>query len=353
MNSTNSTKKRDFYCFNYFINDLISIYISEIIYVLGFLLNLICTIVFIKITTKSHQITPSLSQPLSSQPSLPPRLQMNGKKMYNYFLLKSILDSSMFFLAIFEIFYNCNECRLGYGIQFYNKYYNHYLSSCMKVLSNSFEILATLDCYVSITKRFNFLMSKKWFIVNSLTVTFISFTIYFTKIFVYEIVKDEKKMGWFHLKKTELYFSQFYKVTSTICTLYRDCLTSLILFILNLFILIELKNVWKMKLRLGNSNSTLIYALKAKEKKIRMIFFLCLNVVILHFPIIVTNFYGKFQKDNKLWQCYEIIAKNLYDLSYLNSFIIYTFFNNIFRKQLFDLKVFKMILNFKNNNNNI
>jgi hypothetical protein len=307
------------------LNLRVPIFTESFISVLGFILSTLCVVTFCEINK---------------------RFKTSGQ-MYKYLLMKSICDFILFSSLILHIVYNYSSYHLHYTyiLQFNFKYLYRFLNQLLMLYSVYFELLATIDCYLSIGNKYKFLLSKKAFYLSSFLNIFLFFIFYIGKIFVYEIIPFNSSISSKVLYKTvknSLYFSYFYKILSILFLVFRDILSFILLLIFNILIFLNIKKL-SAKKRLLKNNKALLVSIKAQENKVKMIYLSAFNSILLHLPSIVENLYGKYQKGD-FWTYYDSFSFNVIIISYCTPFIIYTLFNKVFRDHLLKLLNFKRVI---------
>jgi hypothetical protein len=281
--------------------------IGIIITIAGFFANLFCIIVFSMINRTFNT---------------------NGQ-MYKYLLMKSIQDICIIILFAMNLYYYLcsHRIRNSFTMQFCYIYLYHFLSSLIKLYSTYFEVLGTIDCYLSIENKHKKILARNFFKLSSSFVFAFFFIFYFAKLFVYKIVEIENHE--FNHVKTPLYFSLFYRTLSFIYLFFRDILGSFLCIYFNILIFLNIKKMSEKKKHLRN-NLALIKSIEAQENKVKMIYFSTVNQVILHIPDFIVNTYGKYMK-SQFWENFSQIKGLVLVSSYATPFLIYVIFNKKFR----------------------
>jgi hypothetical protein len=274
--------------------------------VVGIISNLICIIVF---TIINRTVT------------------SNGQ-MYLYFLMKSICDFFIFITYLINIFYelSTDQIRNTYFTQFIFIYFYHFLSPIFQMYSIFFEVFATIDCFLSIDNKYKTFLTKKAFYLNSIFVIIFFSCVYSGKLFVYKIIPSGNNE--YNHEKTCLYFTAFYRILSFVTLFLRDILGSILCFIFNILIFLNIKKMSERKKLLKN-NESLVRCIQAQENKVKMIYFASINHVIFHTPDFIMSIYGKYIKTT-FWIKYVYYSTTLLVLSYLMPFFIYILFNKKF-----------------------
>jgi hypothetical protein len=283
--------------------------------IFGFIANLFCVIVFSRINDKFHT---------------------NGQ-MYKYFLMKSILDFMIFIIFLIkQIEYRSpDNIHYNFWFQVFDLYFYHFFELLFKIYSVYFEILATIDCYLSIEKKYQHLLTKKAFYITSSFNLIFFFIFYFGKLFVYKMVPFGDL---YTFEKTSLYTNYFYRTLTILYLLLRDIIGSILMITFNMLIFSSLKKLTARKIILHNDKA-LLNSIKAEENKVKMIYFSAVNFVLLHLPDVIRNVYGKFTK-SKFWSTYLEFSNIILNLSYVTPLIIYILFNKTFR--FYFLKLIRM-----------
>jgi hypothetical protein len=290
-----------------------------LITIVGLITNLLCIIVFSMIITT---------------------FKTNGQ-MYKYFLMKAICDFIGFIIFLITMIYDLgtDQMHKSFILQFCYIYLFHFLFPIFELYSIYFEVLGTIDCYLSIDNKRKKLLTKKVFIISSFFTIVFFFIFYFGKLFVYKILKNDNH-EYYHVK-TPLYFSPFYKTLSLIQLFLRDILGSFLSIYFNILIFSSIRKMSEKKKQLRN-NLALIKSIEAQESKVKMIYISTLNQILLHLPSFIDECYGKFNKNVKFWANFTRISFLILTLSYVTPFCIYILFNNKFREYF--IKLIRIIL---------
>jgi hypothetical protein len=297
-NNTNATLA------NIFQVILIDVYFPIVIF--GFIVNLLCIIVFTMINQK---------------------FKTNGQ-MYKYLLMKSIIDFIFFSIFLVKQYYELSSYRIHFSffLQFFYVYVFHFLVPLLGIYSIYFDILATIDCYLSIENKYQHLLTKKAFYITSSFNLIFFFIFYFGKLFVYKIVPFGDL---YRFEKTYLYFNYFYKTLTILFLIFRDVIGTFLMVSFNVLIFLSLKKLTERKKTLRN-NDALVRSIEAEQNKVKMIYFSTINFIVFHFPDVIYNIYGKFSK-SKFWPTYLEFSNFIINLSFATPFIIYILFNKTFR----------------------
>jgi hypothetical protein len=316
MNSNNSSDSS-------YTSSFLLDYVGMGLNIYGCLANFVCILVFIKILT-NHK---------------------SQSRMFDYLLLKSIIDFLTFFLNSFKAFsyFFTFSILHSYSYQIYYKYCSHFLMQVLKLSSYNYELLATIDCYLFIkTNKYLFIKMRKKFKLFSFLSLILVFVFYFGKLFVYKIVSinDNSTLSTYYITiKTPLYYNDYYKTISILYFIFRDFSGSILLILFNTSILFEFFKLSQRKKRLKVTTTTRNDRIISDMKRIiKMIIFSSMNFIILHAPEAAFSVYGKYSLENKkFWLFYSEIGGELVNLSYATPLIIYASVNNVFKSFCLDL----------------
>jgi hypothetical protein len=287
--------------------------ISFIILIIGLITNLLCIIVF----------------------SIINRTFKTNGQMYKYLLMKAISDFSFFITYAINVFYglSSDQMRNSFILQFCYIYLYHFFILIIELYSVYFEVLATIDCYLSIENKHKQFLTTKVFKLSSTFVIVFFFVFYSGKIFVYKILKNNND-EYYHVK-TPLYYSLFYRTLSLLQLFFRDILGLFLCILFNILIFLSIKKMSEKKKLLSN-NLALIKSIEAQENKVKMIYVSTLSHILLHFANFIYDAYGKYIKTT-FWTDFSKISFLILTLSYITPFFIYILFNNKFREYFFKL----------------
>jgi hypothetical protein len=315
-NMNNST----YICLETIYGQIVSFYLNRIVYVIAIILNFLSTIVFIRIIRNERY---------------------NGQ-MYKYFLLKSINEFFCFLILIFDIPYYCSECNLDddYIMQVWFVYFYWFGTLVLFTNSRYLDVLATLDCYISIINKWNFVLKNTFFYTSCFIImvfdTFFSI-ISLKQYEIYEFTDTITNETHYKNKHTDYFYSKRGRIFDILFALYRWLLPFCLLIILNILILCIIKKTYNNKLKLSYGNTAkrqldTVNIQRAKLKKMRMIIITGSNFIVFNIFIII--FYLPFPHIGNFWQCFEIFAWFLFELSFINQSIIFFLFNKVFKKYL-------------------
>jgi hypothetical protein len=314
--------------------------------ILGIISNFVCTVTLSLIIVYNMNVSQSRSH------------------IYKYFLIKSILELVNFLCIMMLPFYDCENCDLGhsYGLQVWYMIGYSYLSSTFLLASGFFEVLATLDCLISIKGHFNWWNNKKTFYFNVLTV--LTFCAVFNVFKILDLrIHDGAEESFnlnqthddsfghiehfYHIENTDLSDTIFIKTVKVINIILTDYFIIIVLISINTFVFYFLKQATRRKQDLGISlhNAALKHApidtaAQAQKRKVVMISLLTLNYFIGHAPLTIHNL--PIHANTHFWACYHDAFYILFNISYTTPIFFYYFFNTNFKKvlrKLFNLKI--------------
>jgi hypothetical protein len=291
--------------------------------------------------------------------------------MFKYLLVKSIAEFCLFVIDVFYLRYDCKSCGMANTLagEIWNNYFATYTEICLMYVSSLMEVIMTLDCYLSISKRWKFLLKEKMFYViisSAIVFSFLYHTYYLfgwvvvgvdmsravnetsangttTFVFEYQIFKTVR---------TSFAKSSLLKFLSVFRTMLRDVVLLLIILVLNMLILIEMRRVTVAKRRLVQNSAhphvtaestpsvakvpeshLVLTALQAQRKRCMMVLVTGMVYSFGHVGMAVVNMQGHFFPDNStIWFCLQFAANQLLKTSYAIPFFSYYFFNNQFNK---------------------
>jgi hypothetical protein len=316
------------------------VYLSPIIGFLGLITNTACFLVFLKLLKVTNNVQQSTS----------------NSHMYKYLCLKSLCDILIFLVLFMYPLYFCDKCPLNgyYIMQIWYVGVYWYFTMIMELMSGFFEIVATLDCAVSIRNYPRCLLNRSTFYATSFLILAFSLTFYWYIFFYFNIVnQDEMNRSFWKVTVTDFYKSSSGSFFRFFNMILRDIIFFILLLIINLWILLSLKKVRERKstmqlTRLTTSDVILKQVSKtrsraqaAERRKVKMITLLSISYFVGHSPIVI--FYLPLHDDSDFWKCYYEFGLIIFHLTYVLPFFLYYNFNNQF-KTVFKSK----ILFFKN-----
>jgi hypothetical protein len=273
--------------------------------------------------------------------------RQNGQ-MFKYFLTKSITDFFVIMTEVLFIHYYLNQESFFWQVWFI--WGINFLDISLLAISNYLEVVASFDCYITLNNKFKFFHTKKgYYIVIFIIFTF-NLVLYSTKLFVLKIVRMNETInatGSFQTKS-------MIKVTvredtmnliEQILQINREFIPFALLLIVNIMILITMKQISKKKKKLqknGSSNVNNKRMLNAELNKTRMILSLSSVFFITRAPItiyyMIPNDFEYLKRISDL----NSIFSALFFVYYLAQIIFYYSFNKLFEKH------FKALFNVRN-----
>jgi hypothetical protein len=272
------------------------------------------------------------------------RIIINSKKepksqMFKYFLCKSIFDLLVFVTVIIDIGYYCENCGTTYVWQLWYIWIYYYAYTAFVSISNIMEIAATVDCYLIVENKFQFMMKNKVF--NGVLIISIILNIFINVhyIFIFKIVEinneETNSTTYTVVDSMEYIEASFFPFINYSILIYRELLPLLILIIFNILILLAFKKVSARKKQMQTNSGTVSNATlriqKAEKNKLKLIFTVSFSYVILRMPF--TVYQVPFHGRNFFWDCYYFPASlRLYDFSFFIQVFNYIFFNHKFKR---------------------
>jgi hypothetical protein len=312
---------------------IIFVYGGKVTYYGTVLTTLLCTFTFTIIVYRSNSNNSEKSQ------------------MYKYFLVRSFFDFLVYVSTLPEVeYYNTKQHSYAWQIWFIWIYL--YFFYIFVSVSNYLDVAATLDCYFLVKNKFLFFLKKKTFfiVLTVLMVINIVFNIHF--LLIYDIIKNDtfKNSSTWILKRSDYGTRPFYLGLNTLISIYREVLPLILLLIINLFILLFIKETSARKRRIQtNSNRTATNIENAKMNKIKMIIAVSLSYLILRTPFLINEM--SLHSKTIFWECYYYsVAIRLYDTSFGIQIFIYFSFNKKFRNCLVNTFKLNKIFNINSNN---
>jgi hypothetical protein len=318
-----------------------NVYVVPSVSLLGFLFNILCLLTF-SIILKQNMDNTQMSR------------QLNKPQMYKYLLIKSICDIIVYGVNLMQPIYFCVNCDASktWFAQFWFIFFNAYIFSVFLLASGLFEVAATLDCAISINKKWTIILRDRMAYTITFFIFFFCSIFYIYRLFSNKIVKDSsnhQNVTIYALNSTKFYESKYMIYIGFFHTILRDLLISIVCIIINIWILFHLKRIKVKKMEFQNINvlilsSTLITnanndnklkirrtnANLAEKRKLKMIIFLCLFSIMGHLPIFIFYFPSN-NKDDTFWKYFYETSAIIFYLSHNSSFFIYYKFNKNFR----------------------
>jgi hypothetical protein len=308
MNSSNSTSK---FRLDLYDEKFIAIPI------LGVVANFICIINFITIIRKSNN---------------------SIGNMFKYLLVKSVCD--LFILSFDVTLFLCldenKKVYSTYFVQVFNLFFEIYLYYVVAFISCYSEILATLDCLFMLNQKFELFKRSSTFYLLIIFLIVFSIVFYLPEPFRIKIAYISP--GEYVSITTELGKSKIFHYYSFVHVLLRDLIPFLSLIIINILILIYLREATRRRRALssGQSTSMVNSAETAERNKVKMILFTSI-IYLFHIPSIFLN----LNLSSLNFRPYLLIIVILsLDFSFGLTIIPYTLFNHNFRKNLYRFIMF-------------
>jgi hypothetical protein len=282
----------------------------------GLILNTICVPIFYKI--------------IKSEPA---NIQSN---LFRFYLSKSVCDLIYPILVLLKLPHN-SECYDYYILQLLSLF-NEFLIGFVMLLSVLFEILASIDCLLMISRKFQQLRTTFCFKITmiisiiSISLAYMPF-LFYSKINVIEDYSSNLTVHYqYNLTTHNLKVYRFH--LSFLASL-RDGSSILISIFFNILIIIFLHKTFKRKLKVQSEKhrtSVRINTQRAELNKVKMVIFTSL-VYLLHLP----SFF-RYIFNLKVGTCFYSMSLMCIRISYAIPFFSYFLFNNNFRK--FFLKIY-------------
>jgi hypothetical protein len=300
------------------ISDLIIYsYVRPILAFLIFITNFVCFIIFC-IILKEHR--------------------QNGNKMYHYLLIKSACDS---FLGLIESFYplysleveNVSDTLI---IILWYIYCHKYLREVIFLISALLEVVANIDCAISIDKNMRKLQTKSAFICINIVIFVFGLVYNFYNIFAYKIQKNivnQLNVTIVRYTKNDTVFrdSKAYLYLDNVNSILKDFVVIIILVLINIYMLVKMKSVRKRKENLLKKDKKGKKTAKNKSKsaenrKVKMIYTLCLIYIFGHLPNILYTL-NIYETESYLTSVLAGLTDTIHYFSYTTFLFVYYHFN--------------------------
>jgi hypothetical protein len=295
------------------IIDIFKNYLTPFINTLGLITNSICIFIFIVIIIRLNGTR-------------------NKSKMYHYFLFKSLADLIINIITLIGLISQKFSSQ-SYYLNCVRMYLKYYLGACLFLVSNGFDIMATFDCAISIENKMVWCGRRPFFILITILILIFSFSFESFKLFIMKIKRyevGESKNIYkieFNSNVTDSY-NKFLLAEALI----RDFSSLVILLTINSYILFKLYEINKRKNNMASSNRGSI-SNHAKSQKMKMIIIL----FIVHFFCHILPFIYCLLSNGQFDYYLDVFSVFTLTLSLMISFLIYLFFNNVFKKTLFQV----------------
>jgi hypothetical protein len=271
--------------------------------------------------------------------------------MFKYLLLKAVHDDVQFLIQIFAPLYYCTGCLTyqTYASQVWYIWFYYYVECINELCSGFYEVAATLDCLLTINQKLECCKKNLVFYIVSVSVFAFAALFYTFFLFNFTIVKYTRVIGDYQNKTTgvvnqtvqQFYvyeYSEFSTSSANIILkrahgVLRDVVTLVVLVILNVMIMLTVRQSVNSRRRLTNNNTNA----SARNVTIMIVVIGC-NYLCGHVTSFVKYLF-LIDSPSPFRSCFTAISELLFYLSYLTPFFIYFAFNRVFRSYAFGLKV--------------
>jgi hypothetical protein len=291
-------------------------FILPILSVIGFVFNLLTTIVFSLIIK-------------------------NGQKddMFKHLLFKAICEMMGCLLsAFYPMYYYKGSLSYTFMMVLWRIWFQNYIIPALFMASTGFEIAATFSCAISIEKKMKWCEKRFTFWTWVVSILILSFGVEIYPALMYHIVETKKNDHLFN-KTVHSYIVRpniaLYKNKGKFGlgeSIIKEVIFMLILLSLNIHVLYKLIRIRKIKKRLNTNSSIIQNSMRAENRKIIMIIVLFLTFLLGHLPNVVYFGVNIGYVVNLFWMEFFYFAVILLYLSYSTSFFVYFWFNNIFKR---------------------
>jgi hypothetical protein len=293
-----------------FLWQILNIFIIPILSLVGFIFNLLSTIIFSLIIKKGQK-----------------------DDMYKYLLLKSICEMmGCGFSTFYAMYYYEGILAHTYVMVVWYIWFENYIIKAFFMSSTGFEIAAVFSCAISIEKQMRWCEKRLSFCIWVISIVILSFGVEMFPIFTYSIIDynytdhSNRTIGMYDKTYKKLYdeMTKFSIAESFI----KEVFCLLILLFINGYILYKLIQIGRRKRRLTNNHNSN----KAETRKIIMIIVLFITFLLGHLPYFVFFASGNDYYSSPAWTNFVDYGTIFLYLSYSTSFFVFFFFNNIFRR---------------------
>jgi hypothetical protein len=305
---------------------IIEIFVIPILSVIGFIFNLLSTIVFSLIIK-------------------------NGQRddMYKHLLLKSICEAlGCFFSAFYPMYYGNDKLKHTYIMVVWFIWFERYVIPALFMASTGFEIAATFSCAISIEKKMKWCQKRLSFWLWVISILIVSFGVEMFQVFIFGISESNRidqynrTIHKYYASSNGLSPESFYLAESII----KEVILLLILLAINIYILFKLIQIGRRKRRLTSNNQN---SNRTENRKIIMIIVLFLTFLLGHLPSFlwsVIRMSGLMSDPFKalFWGNFLSYGLIFFYFSFATSFFVYFAFNSIFKS------FFMKIIHFRLNN---
>jgi hypothetical protein len=282
---------------------IMSRYVKTIVRIFNLFFSTLCSISFYRIIKNTNS---------------------NGQ-MFKYFFTSSFLQGMGTAIVLSGGFYSIGP----FMWQVWYIWFYYFIADFMICMVQILEVIASLDCYLSVNNiGAKFRSNKSFFIFLSIT-AIVNILLNVDYIFLFEIIDlgDNR----FNVKLTPFSETKVHKILNFILGLSRDVFSFFFLIILNSFMLITLRELSIKKKNLLSSDLVSNRIETAQINKIKMILFTSLVFIFCHFPFMV--YFLLIHGSNAFWECYfKNCIEILFDASITMRVVIYYSFNKTFKK---------------------
>jgi hypothetical protein len=289
-------------------------YAVPIVSVIGFIFNLLSTIVFSLIIK-------------------------NGLRddMYKYLLLKSICETLGCFFNLMSFNTIGFKAISTYIYTVWQIWFENYIIKALFMASTGFEIAATFNCAISIEKKMKWCQKRLSFWLWVVFILVLSFGVEIFPVFInyiqeFTFIDQFNKTSHKYVVWPNLLYMKSYGKFGLAENIFKEVLFFLILLSLNFYILFKLIQIGRRKKRLNTNSSNVQNSTRAENRKKTMIIFLFLIFLFGHLPIVIYYLVNRSWGAPSSWIHFLICGEILFYFSYSTSFFVYFAFNNIFRR---------------------
>jgi hypothetical protein len=286
---------------------------------LAIVTSLFCSITFWKIIRKENQ-------------------QQQSGQMFKYFFASSLAELS--FLSIGLAFGFVYAPLSTFATSIYFIYLDGVLKITFIFISNWYEMVATLDCYLKISgKCKSFTTKKALIIISSLIVIgglvnpiFIELRVTYQRVAVNMTMNGTTETRYYYTFKNRPFRNTLGDtVLRVIMNTFREFVPIVCIIIINILILRTLRRVIKKKREMIKKGNRNLATYDADINKLKMIIVMSLNYVIfrslylydLLTPVVIYKL---------IFSCLAWFGVVSYIFSYFLKFFIFYFYNKLFRK---------------------
>lgn len=258
--------------------------------------------------------------------------------------------------------YYCTTCSTyqSYSSQVWYIWFYYYVECINELCSGMYEVAATFDCLITISKRLACCKKQISFYLTSVTMFVFAASYYIFFLFNFAIVKKKAQLGsyfdaslnqtvnqtreFFVYEYTEFSYTDLNSSFKIAHGLMRDGVLLILSVMLNILLMFKLKKIMKKKIRISTvsldgskltsrQSSTLINARRAHKNMAIMMIVSGLNYLIGHAPSFIK--YCFMVTPSQFRSCFTLVSLVLFYSSYATPFFIYVTFNKMFRSHIF------------------